>query len=76
MPDRLLSGDDLKRLGAALEQIELLPAITENPVIGRIEALDPGVLDGTGEVIGYFEREGKPDGSGEAWYGFSIVTPD
>jgi hypothetical protein len=73
---RLLSGDDVKRIGAALEQIELLPAITENPVVGRIEVLDPGVLDGSGEVVGYFERNGVPNGSGEAWFGFVIDTPE
>lgn len=35
-------------------------------VIGRIEVLLPG----GDEVVGHFMREGKPDGSGEAWFGF------
>lgn len=65
-----LSASDLHAIAAALEPIETNELLTENPVIGRIEVLRP---DTTDDVVGYFSREGKPDGSGEAWFGFESV---
>ena len=68
-----LSASDLKDIGVALEPIELLPAITQNSVIGRIEVLRPG----SNEVIGHFVVE---DEGGDPWYGFhagaEITEPD
>lgn len=66
--DMPLTADDLRRIADALDPIETNEKITENPLIGRIEVIRPdGDKD---DVCGYFEREGKPDGSGEAWFGF------
>lgn len=62
---------DLRQIADALEPIETNEKITENPVIGRIEVIRPdGAAD---DVCGYFVREGKPDGSGEAWFGFEAA---
>lgn len=58
-----LAAWDLRHIAAALEPLELLPAL-RHPVIGRIEVLQP---EGDGEVIGYFQQEGEDD---DAWYGF------
>jgi hypothetical protein len=63
----LLSASDLHLIANALDSIETNEYITENPVFGRIEVIRP---DG-GDVVGYFEREGEPDGSGAAWFGFN-----
>jgi hypothetical protein len=60
-----LSAADLKDIGAALEPIETLDAITRSSIIGRIEVLRPG----GDEVIGHFApAEGFGDDDG--WYGF------
>jgi hypothetical protein len=59
-----LSASDLRDIGAALEPIELLPALTQSNIIGRIEVLRPG----GGEVIGHFVKEDS--GADDAWYGF------
>jgi hypothetical protein len=66
----LLSASDVRAIADALEPIETNEFITENPVIGRIEVIRP---DGD-DVVGYFEREGTPNGSGEAWFGFRAVS--
>lgn len=58
-----LSASDLKDIGAALEPLELLTALTQNDVVGRIEVYRPGGE----EVIGHFAQEGEAD---DAWYGF------
>lgn len=65
-----LSASDLKDVGAALEPIELLPAITQSSIIGRIEVLRPGGED----VIGYFAPADGCEGD-DAWYGF-YATPE
>ena len=60
-----LSFSDLHEIANALEPIELLPAIVNNPVIGRIEVLRPG----GDEVIGHFQRADGFDPTDE-WLGF------
>lgn len=66
--DLPLSASDLHAIAAALEPIELLPEIAQNPVIGRIEVIRP---DGD-DVVGYFVREVQ-DGTDltDAWLGFT-----
>ncbi len=67
-----LTAYDLRKIADALDPIETNDKITENPQIGRIEVIRP---DGDAEdLCGYFQREGKPDGSGEAWFGFFQVV--
>lgn len=70
----LLSASDLHAIAAALEPLETNIAITENPIIGRIEVIRPDSDPGSDDVVGYFEREGAADGSGQAWFGFNGVT--
>jgi len=66
-----LSASDLHAIGDALDPIELLSAITTNPVIGRIEVMRP---DGDGnDLIGYFVREGEGE---DAWFGFEAGADD
>lgn len=60
-----LSASDLKDIGAALEPIETLAAITQSSIIGRIEVLRPG----GDEVIGHFAPADGCEGD-DAWYGF------
>jgi len=62
-----LSASDLRAIAGALEPIETWGEIVENPVIGNIEVIRP---DGGDDVVGFFVREGEPNGSGEAWFGF------
>ena len=67
-----LSASDLHAIADALAVIETDPRITENATFGRIEVIRP---DGDpDDVAGHFEREGNPDGSGEAWYGFRSAS--
>lgn len=61
-----LTASDLAEIAKALEPIELLDAIVDSSVIGRIEVYRPGSQD----VIGYFDRADGFDGAGEGWYGF------
>lgn len=58
-----LSASDLKDIGAALEPLELLTALTQNGIVGRIEVYRPG----GDEVIGHFVQDSEGD---DAWYGF------
>jgi len=59
-----LSASDLKDIGAALDPLELLSALTQSDIVGRVEVYRPG----SDEVIGHFVQEGE--GADDAWYGF------
>ncbi len=61
-----LSASDLRDIGDALDPIELLPAIVDSPIIGRIEVLRPG----GDEVVGYFDHADGFAEEGDRWYGF------
>jgi hypothetical protein len=63
--DLPLSAGDLVEIAKSLEMIELLPAITQSKVIGRIEVCRPDSDD----IVGYFQAApGFLDD--EAWFGF------
>lgn len=62
-----LTPDDLRRVAAALDPIELNDAIVKNDLIGRIEVYRP---DGD-DLIGYFQSAEMGD---DDWYGF-VATP-
>lgn len=65
-----LTASDLHEIADALDQIETLPAVVENRLLGRIEVLRPGG-DHT-DVIGYFQQADPTavEGLGERWIGF------
>lgn len=65
-----LSASDLHVIADALDKIELLPGVADNPVIGNIEVIRP---DGEGnDVVGYFVREGNV--KDDPWLGFVAVS--
>lgn len=69
-----LTASDLRRIADALDPIETNPRFADNPIIGRIEVVRPDSDMGVEDVCGYFVREGDPDGTGEAWFGFRQGT--